>query len=604
MDSSIPPLDTPKRKSLQSQADTLRAALKDFERSFAAEHNGRKPGKEDIKADAAIAAKYKEYNKVREGLAGKRSLDPLNTPHPRRRHERTDSAISVTPRRLRIGNTPSKSKIHPNEIDPYDPPSSASPKVILNAVGPTPRRDGTVLGIFDILSSSGSLKSSQETPSSRKRKLDVLNEAAIENRAQDLTVAQTPSQKRSQSTDERNQGLPTATPRSGITTWKRQHSKTPVSEGKRFMLNHFFATPSAVRFAGMMDAEGNSKTPVQSKTPLRDAVLGISPAKEREIQASNDATPPYLKRSFSFKERLLSASGDQVRPSFLRGSLATNSNQPGPRGLRHVNFAPRPLSQIIANMQNQNRNHLDENEDDLDALRDIESSDVSVLVHNNQANDSLVEHLQGTDAQPVRIWKKKGQKRTTRRSIMRPTKVKAPAAPKFVAEEEDDSNDEDQDELALEKQNEDDHGQSRVKETQIDAIRPPRAESYEDDDMEYLIAEAEQENQEPDDLEDEFPPDLGDIVCAAKNRKAPKSQPRSESKSQTKSKTTRDTECLGKRLISKKSKKSAADVENEHSETTRKINPNAYSHMNFRSLKIKNKNSKAKGRGRFGRGRR
>ena len=30
------------------------------------------------------------------------------------------------------------------------------------------------------------------------------------------------------------------------------------------------------------------------------------------------------------------------------------------------------------------------------------------------------------------------------------------------------------------------------------------------------------------------------------------------------------------------------------------INPNAHSHMNFRSLKIRNKNSKAKGGGRFG----
>src|SRR5882757_2439112 len=163
MDDSITLLDTPKRVSLQSQADKLRATLKDYERTFATEHNGRKPGKDDIKADAIIVAKYKEYNKVSEVLAGKRSLETLNLPQRKRRHGRIDSAISLTPHRTLKDNTPSKSTIHPNEIDPYDPPSSASPKVILNAIGPTPQRGGTVLGIFDLLSNSGSLRGSQET---------------------------------------------------------------------------------------------------------------------------------------------------------------------------------------------------------------------------------------------------------------------------------------------------------------------------------------------------------------------------------------------------------------------------------------------------------
>jgi hypothetical protein len=51
-------------------------------------------------------------------------------------------------------------------------------------------------------------------------------------------------------------------------------------------------------------------------------------------------------------------------------------------------------------------------------------------------------------------------------------------------------------------------------------------------------------------------------------------------------------------------KKKSTTTEDKDGDTIRKINPNAISHMNFKTLKIRNKNSKAKGGRRFGKGRR
>lgn len=607
MDHAIPALDTPKKATLQRQADTLRATLKEYERTFAATHDGRKPGREEIKADVAIATKYTEYNKIRDVLAGKLGPDALNAPPPRARHTRTDSAISLTPRRSRHRSTPSKPRAHPNEFDPYDAPSSVSPKVLPTIVGPTPRRDGTVLGIFDMLPPSGSGRSSQATPSSRKRKRDAVLDADGE-----VTLTQTPGR--------RTNTVLAGTPNSRTTPGQRKHSKTPVSEGKRFMLDHFFATPSAIRFSSLVqeDGDGHAKatTPGQSKTPLRDALLGLSPAKDHPAAA--DATPPYLKRSFSFKERLLSASGTHrtTSSSPKRGIMSPSKSRTGPRTLRHVKFAPKPLSQMIAELESQKnettqRQHgnadEDDADDDLEALREMEATEVNVLVDDSQlgANNTSNDVLQ---QEPARVWKKKGQKRTTRRVIMRPVKWK-PTTPKATADEEDED-DSSQDKLALDNEpqdEEDEEDVSRVEETQLlDAHVNVDDELDADSDLDYLIAQAEQDGtsagaghgqsdyEEEDD--DAYLPDLENISSA---RRA------GGSKSTTKPAPSRGGSDAPNRPASKKTKKLEKEDDSSSKKTkTGTINPNAYSHMNFRSLKIKNKNSKAKGRGRFGRSRR
>lgn len=602
MDSSSYLLDTPKKKSLQSQADAVRATLKEYEHTFAVEHSGRKPSRDEIKGNKTIAASYQRYQTIRDVLAGKRDLEALKTPKrpppSRRQHERTDSAISLTPRRTQK-SSPLKQRSHPNEVDPYDAPSSLSPKVLPRAIGPTPRRDGTVLGIFDLLSNTGSR--SQGTPSSRKRKIDLLYGHESRDGSGQQEIAQTPSHKRRQFSSN------AATPRSSMATGKRNQSKTPVSDSKKFMLNQFFATPSTVRFAGMIGDHGEAATPAQSKTPLRDFVFGITPSQENKPKAgvaANDATPPYLKRSFSFKERLLSASGGQM-------STSIDSQRKLNGKLRHARSAPKPLSQIIADRQQADEEdqdqhqgpsyEIEEDEDDLDALREMEANEVSVLVEDSQIMDEAGHVLPTSrpdEEQPVRTWKKKGQKRSTRRVMMRPVKVqpaKAPKAMQKVAILEMDEEDVD------EEDEEDDNNISRVEETQLPdtptATPDTDIPDLDDPDIEYLDdlgPQIEAGNNDPDD-EDAFLPEDDEDT-------RPKKKSRSRTTPSVKKIKTKSTSQDVDKPVGKPPKSKKATKEPDADESSgRKINPNAVSHMNFRSLKIKNKNSKAKGRGRFGR---
>src|SRR2546423_10733501 len=73
-------VEAPRQTTLAAYATTLRAKLKDWEKSFAALHSGQKPGKEDIKACLEIAKTYKKYNRLRAVLAGKPDVKILEPP--------------------------------------------------------------------------------------------------------------------------------------------------------------------------------------------------------------------------------------------------------------------------------------------------------------------------------------------------------------------------------------------------------------------------------------------------------------------------------------------------------------------------------------------
>src|SRR5436305_1717488 len=163
-------IDTPKRSALAAHSTSLRTKLKQWEKSFAASHSGQKPGKEDIKACLEIAKTYKEYNRVRDVLDGKlgvESLDDAVKRSPtagkgRRKHgtrgnsseveARRDAVYAHTPRKANRPPHQGQNVACPNLLDSYDPPTSASPRrSLLTAIGPTPQRDGKVLGLFDLL---------------------------------------------------------------------------------------------------------------------------------------------------------------------------------------------------------------------------------------------------------------------------------------------------------------------------------------------------------------------------------------------------------------------------------------------------------------------
>ncbi|KAL9616550.1 MAG: hypothetical protein Q9160_008592 [Pyrenula sp. 1 TL-2023] len=639
-------LDTPKRLWLTEKSDTLRADLKAWEKSFAATHDGRKAGRADIKYHVDIAKKYKEYNRVRDVLAGKVSAAASATsssPAPKKRNAiGRPSAVEHIPHRRQSftgtqtqASTPRKrsgnSQItHPSNIDPYDVPTavSASPHTATKlytfrqVIGPTPQRDGKALGLFDLISTSGS--SHAATPSSRKRKADALQEvhrnvvktpsrkiaatAGKEQRQQDLLAHLDHESDENDAGDELGQV-------------GRRHSRTPASEGKKFLLSQFFATPTAARFASDVEtSESRSKigqADCLDKTPLRTSVLQnrasgafITPPHEKlprvPLQTGVDTTPSFLKRP-SFSQRLLSASSKpstallstSVSAPYHKDSApaaATATVQPftspsavrqrGPRSLRPA--SGRSLSQIMHNLRKMEDEQF---EDDEEALRDIESGQGgevrNVLVGDSQQQapppgvplpdngESLGADDQANAEEGQRVWKKKGQKRTTRRVNMRPSVAKPVEVPKW----DDDMSDEDgveYEEAGGEDESEDELT-AGVEETQFAPLPPDELNRAGQRSMaRKSITTANEASQADDD--DEFiahPP--------------PKTQTK-----KTKTKSTKNADPAAA---------ATAAPERNKTKKPRMYNPNAVSHQNFRSLKIKNKNSRAKGRGFGGRGR-
>lgn len=322
-------LDTPKKKGLQAQSTELRLALKEFERSFVEDH-GRKPKQTDIKNDLVIAAKYKRYQKVQDVLVGKTSYEKLFEELPQKKtkkqHERVDSTLGSSPQRRRtLEETPQKK--NQARKDASLSPESLRP-VLLDVIGPTPHRDGKVLGLFDLLQNSVSEKDcATPTASARKRKIEELYLDTPARRLP-LKVIQTPSHRSGKQQGDILEFLAGTPQKSTEGQNYGKHSRTPQSDAKRFALNQLFATPSTQRF--LFTAEVESGT--ARKTSLGDLPLGRTPQREAN-KTGLDATPTYLKRSTSFKDRLLSATAAPKANQPL--PLASPSKPVGPPTLRH-----------------------------------------------------------------------------------------------------------------------------------------------------------------------------------------------------------------------------------------------------------------------------
>ena len=119
-------------------------------------------------------------------------------------------SIAQTPTRNKTCQTPSKS-IHPAVVDPYDSPSIVRRLQFTPSrrafVGPTPQRDGKVLGLFDLLDEE------ERTPVKRR------TGARVSEDVQPIQL-QTPRKK----VDEEF-----VTP--------LRHGRTPMSSGRRYLLN-------------------------------------------------------------------------------------------------------------------------------------------------------------------------------------------------------------------------------------------------------------------------------------------------------------------------------------------------------------------------------
>jgi DNA replication and checkpoint protein len=561
---------------LVPECHELRAQLKEWEKWFAETNSGRKPGKEDIRENPEIAAKYKLYNRTRDILDGKKTAESLHRSSPPMRRQksaswkRTEQDHGQSPKRTRF-TTPRKAQpslleSHPSILDAYDaPPPSVSPHpyVFKNAVGPTPQRDGKCLGLFDLLSSSGSM------PSTRKRKADVLD-----NQQNGLNVAQTPSRKSTKATENLLQ-------HPAEYSGGRRHTRTPASDGKKFLLSQFFATPSTTRFATLAEEPHDVITQTRlDKTPLRSRVLGNEVRDGVQLGNALETTPTYLKRTTSFNQRLLTASSSNRQPTDSSSNLVFVSPSAVRTGPKMHQYKGKGLSEILRGLR-QMEDH--EDEDEMDALREIEGNDRNVLVGDSQD----ASERPNVGEEQTRTWKKKGQKRSTRRVIMRPTPAaRGPRSGK-------------DDEFMLE------NDVTNVHEAQpIAHMTQSVAEDGSDAGNLEPLVEDEGDNADifnhvdvPSDFDDELfesDPDLDELVLTPPTKKlrfhpAPEADARPSTAALRKA-SRKEAQPAGK----KEKKKNNKGI----------INPNANSHQNFRSLKIRNKNSKGKGSGRFGRGRR
>ena len=214
-------------------------------------------------------------------------------------------------------------------------------------------------------------------------------------------------------------------------------SRTPQSVSKRLYLSQFIAanTPSRSR-------SSNPQTP---SSKLRRGTGAVSKLIFGE-------TPEYLKRDSQHAFVLMNKKDDNSRPATagegalgeeIREQENAEPHQWSPIAVRLPRKPMgRTLSSLVQNLRDAQEQELDE---DLDILREIENGPSAgskpkrpkLLVRDSQVQESMPlgpedlgfesmgEEIQadgngGGQEGKGKIWKKKGQKRTTRRVIMRP----------------------------------------------------------------------------------------------------------------------------------------------------------------------------------------
>ncbi|KAI9816577.1 MAG: regulatory particle non-ATPase [Pycnora praestabilis] len=551
----------------------IRQELKEWEKGFAAANDGRKAGRDDIKQFPAIDAKYKEYHKLRDIISGK-ALSSLRkckasapqdvaaqTPYQHSKHARKSSKRHAPP-----ALTPSKPIAHPAALDPYDSPTSIR-KLFTpskrNSIGPTPQKDGQVIGLFDVLPG--------DTPS-RSTKQRTALEGMLPN------VQMTPSKR----------DLPNGTiPIEEIDGSIGSRSRTPTSNGQRFL------TPSKRKRDDAPEAGGP----------------GGNPSSVSKLQFS---TPAFLRRDsqrFSTTNPGEGEGGD-ISPVAFRLPM-----KPPVRG----------LSSMLAGLRRMEDERLDE---EMDLMREMEMEGGEALMASFKAKvpSLLVEDSQvlvipgpdgfasedndedesegdkgaglGRDGKPLKVWKKKGQKRTTRRVIMRPVRSRPkPFDTAPIIGDSDDDNDD------------------NVAETQVATTAVPEPPRYT---MPTKSTESGDEFDTDSDVSDHSAssdhtrnksnkPTTNSSITDDSNpprgkapRAPPPPEPSSSSSCSTKAQNAGAHPAPAKQQQQQQQQQAAAAAK-------KKINSQAHSHLNFRRLKIKSKNGKGRGGGggRFGgRGRR
>lgn len=457
----------------------------------------------------------------------------MQTPCKRTKHTHVTATATAT----------ATTTIQPWTLDPYDPPISLllSPSRARSSIGPTPQKDGRVLGLFDALSSEGSRGNSGsrgggKTPSKRRVALLPLTENMLQ---------ATPSKREKRTT---------------TTTTTEQELLESASKKRQQALLATVTTPSKNRVH-----------------------QGFTPISQRSLAKSLfDETPAFLRRRS--QNMRFSAVGKDEDEAGDDGSDTWS-----PVAIRKLRPpAGRGLSALVRKLREMEDEHLD---DEMAILRDLESGDddddapsqhtkpkeaPAVMVGDSQVADMPLgpdraiesEEEGGGDGdaavkenEPSKFRKKKGQKRTTRKVVMKPSIVKWRPEPKWEGGMESDDEAEEEDNTTV------------VEATQLakaSGVDPPQEDGLETD-------------SDPYNSHDEDKSTGGGDKSKGKLQRQKKADKKKKSLQEEAGKNTTDHHQKEESRTQKLKKKISATA-----------------HANFRALKIKNKNSKGKRGGRFG----
>jgi DNA replication regulator SLD2 len=346
-----------------TETTLLRDELKSWENNFKLENGGRKPTREDIRSHATIAAKYKLFNSLRYPESVKQTVETPKKSSRRRDipdnalRERAPNAATTTPRGKLFKSLDNS---QPPILSPVreEPPT---PAFIRNGLGPTPQRDGHVLGIFDMLPNG---TPSKRSPSPTEDHGDAVHATPSKNSTRPIDSAL---------------------------------SRTPQSSSKRYFLDSFITTPG--------------------KRKREDDEVG-TPSSSKKLFA----TPSFLRRI--------------SHPMAPIDEEESNAMLP-PRRMKPLS---RSFSSIIQELKNQEEERM---EDEWDVLNELEAEENGVTATKKQAaqvqvadsqlvimplgpdrapgeSESEEEVALGANGLPRKVPKKKGAKRTTRKSNLKP----------------------------------------------------------------------------------------------------------------------------------------------------------------------------------------
>ncbi|KAJ6260401.1 hypothetical protein Dda_4627 [Drechslerella dactyloides] len=388
--------------SSQERLRHLKLKIKAWEKDFASKNNGKPPTRQDIGANQKMgmydaAARYSEYQKLKKMLHAENSQTANS--------QSQSQAVTRTPRRsARTSQTPHKSPGNPFVFTPtttrpelQNPLDSSSAHRRLKwmtkgYVSPTPQKNGKVLGIFD------KLPGMTPTPQKRNREAD-----------DDKLLA-----KLTESAKKKSKSI----------------HDSPLADSD--------------------DDDDDAYTPLDPTTPSRKRRYEFQTplskkSKVKEDEADPFATPAFFRVSqctFELKEN-----GSPVTPDIKR--FLPNRGMIG---------KVKPLSTLVKELREMQENYEDPG---ADVLRELEQNElpgggaepvvptaaavldarVSKVVEAllPPLDPSKAEEIENENAKKPPAYKKKGQKRQTRRVKIRPVRATGRAQAKAAADDHSDS---------------------------------------------------------------------------------------------------------------------------------------------------------------------